>query len=582
MPETSSSRRTAAALKALAAIALGTIALALYLRTGAFGYIRLDDWGYTAGCPFVNGGLTLGAVKEAFSRVTYGGIWMPLTYLSYAADITFVGGGWGVHHIVNALLHAINAAVVFWFILALVPASAAAARAGRCRILAAFLAAAIWLVHPQRVEAVAWIASRKEELFALFTLLGLISWRSRRWGSGIVCCALACLSKPTAVCFPLLAALVEWYAHALESNLTSRPAPGPRTLHLLARYTPLFAMAAITGLAAIASQTSPEDIGEIAVLHIPFLKRLVIFFYALALSLGQMVIPWGLHFDYLLPCAIIPAATPAAPSAPAAPASDISLRRLAIFAAAFFLVAYLPVSGLAGSFGETLRADRFLYLPSAGIAALLAGVLMRFRRAMPLAMLALFAYAGAAWPLISSYRNDFTAFSRALELSPRHWRALSHVGAEYCARLGKMDEGIELMRSSYRLSPRASTAETLAYSLACRGNIEDVPEIRRLASRFVRLASGDTRGMFAESLGIAEKLVGDWQGAETCFKASIAAPKRFYSDTSARLHLAEVLARRGALAEARSTLAPLLVSDSPEERRRAIETLSALKDPASP
>lgn len=547
----------------LCAAGLFGIAAALYLRTAAFGYIRLDDFGYTAGCPFVAGGLSWSAVREAFSRVTYGGIWMPLTYISYAADLTLFGAGWSGHHIVNALLHAVNAVLVFCFLLRFCGNGGRSGERGWSLPLCAFLAAAFWTVHPQRAEAVAWIASRKEELFAMFTLAGLMAWRSRRWFAGMACCALACMSKPTAVCFPLLAALVELHAWRGSGRLWGAAF----------RYAPLFLMAAVTGLAAIAAQTNPEGIGPVAVLHVPFLKRLLLALWALALGLAQTVFPYGIHFDYLMPCAF-GAVRGADEGNVGAEGGRTSWKRVLAFAAAFYAIAYLPVSGILGSFGETFRADRFLYLPSVAVAYALCAALLRLGgTARSLFAAAVVAYAAAAWPVISSYRNDYTVFARTLELQPAHWRALSHVGAEYCARLGRLDEGIDLMRESYRISPRESTAETLAYSLACRGRLEDVPEIRRLVSRYVRLEGGDKRGMFAEALGIAEMLVGDWQGAETCLRASIAAPQRFYSDEEARLRLAETLRRRGDEDGATALVRPLVVSANRDIRQRAIKML---------
>ena len=86
-------------------------------------------------------------------------------------------------------------------------------------VAAAFLLTAFWALHPQRVEAVAWIASRKELLCTTFVLGGLLCWlRARRregWGwipalaGTYACYALACMSKPTAMCFPFLVLAVE-------------------------------------------------------------------------------------------------------------------------------------------------------------------------------------------------------------------------------------------------------------------------------------------------------------------------------------------------------------------------------------
>lgn len=574
----------------------------LYARTAWFAYLRLDDWGYTAGCPFVPTGLTWENIGQAFARVTYGGIWMPLTYISYMADVTLFGGGWGVHHAVNAVLHAVNAVVVFFFVRSFMPSSK---RAGA--IAAAFLAALVWAVHPQRVEAVAWIASRKEELWTLFTLLGLMAWKSRSFGIGTLCCALACMSKPTAVCFPLLAFLVEATIlkfgperEAVRSLTAVTWFNQAKTIwaKVFFRYLVLCLIALVTGLAAIGAQTHPEGMAAVQVLHVPFMARLVNALAALGFAFAQFVYPVDVHFDYLeLPlaakCGAI-AFLSALCLSPFAVWLWGRMRRrgedrrasspapwMGRFCVLFFLLSWLPVSGLAGSFGESPMADRFLYMPmiavSLAIASFLAG---RQRRVWHFAALALAILWGAlAWPVVSSYRNDFTAFSRTLEIEPDHWRALQHLGGEYCARLGKMDEGIEMMRRSHRISPRDSTAEVLAYSLACRGEERDVAEITRLCAKFVHCPQLDRRGMFAESLGISALMRRKWNDAEKFLSASIAAPERFYSDVEARFRLADALAGLGRLEEARRTLRPLTVSDERDIRLRAFSALENLNRP---
>ena len=542
----------------------------LYARTRGFMFLRLDDYFYTAGCPFVVEGLTWESIGEAFNRFRYGGVWMPLTYISYMADITLWGGGWGVHHAVNAALHALNTLVVFTLFVALLPRVRRVSPQVSC--LAAFLAALVWAVHPQRVEAVAWIASRKEELFTLFTLLGLAAWSRGARGAGAACCALACLSKPTAVCFAPLALLVD----------LSGFGQAPKRLRDCLRYVPLFAMALATGLVALASQSRPEGMAEIALTHVPFLTRLCQALAALGLYLAQTLVPWGVHFDYLdnahgLTCLAVCLSLVAllcwrVPSA----------RRLVVVCGLFYLIALAPVLGLFGSFGEHARADRFVYLPSVACAFALAVALCAGVRAQAAAACVALAFAVLAWPVVGSYRNDYTAFARALRFAPDHWRALQHVGSEYCARLGRMSEGLDLLRTSYRLSPRDSTAEALVYALACRGDTRDAAEIFRLAAKVAKAPGLDKRGMMCEALGVAETWAARWDRAETYLRASLAAPQRFYSRDAANLALADVLAHKGDTAGARALLRPLALSEKDDVRHQAFAALDALNRRETP
>ena len=61
--------------------------LAVFAGTAGFSYIGLDDAGYTFRNPFVATGLSLSNIVECFTHFRHGGIWMPITYISYMVDI---------------------------------------------------------------------------------------------------------------------------------------------------------------------------------------------------------------------------------------------------------------------------------------------------------------------------------------------------------------------------------------------------------------------------------------------------------------------------------------------------------------
>ena len=130
------------------------------------GRVGLDDWGYTSGCPFVRGGLNWANVSRAFSDFGYGAIWMPVTFVSYMADVSLFGDSWRAYHAVNVGLHVLTALLVFLFLKAQLRLLAGAS--GKSAWLAALVAALVWAVHPMRAESVTYVAGRKEELWTLF------------------------------------------------------------------------------------------------------------------------------------------------------------------------------------------------------------------------------------------------------------------------------------------------------------------------------------------------------------------------------------------------------------------------------
>ena len=624
----------------------------LYSQTGRFEFLRLDDHDYTFRCAFVKDGLSATNVKEAFANPRHAAIWMPATYISYMADITLFGPGMGPHHLVNVALHTLNALLLYALLLALLPRTADAPGGTRAVASAALalLATAFWALHPQRVEAVAWIAGRKELLCALFTLLGLHCWLrpGRRWTlAATLCCALACMSKPTAMCFPFLAFAVACLNDTRnDTTLTTDNAP-PKTRPLTA-YLPLLALAVATGALAVYSQTHPEGRPELALFTASLPWRLLNAAVSTGLYLFQALVPVGLHLDYratpghfpldgLLGLATLAAVAlvfgfilyRAWKNLKGRQADDgtdaqervppvLTVRRL-LALLLFFCAALAPTLGIFGSFGEAARADRFFYLPSLALSFGLGFFVLdlsrtarRGRRALPsqsvpgpqpigpnlpdrphpkpqrspktglpplpaLAALVVLVDFGAAFPLVASYRNDYTAFSRTLACDPDNGRALAHVASEECARFGRIDRGISLYRRSQELRPRDDTAAQLAYTLALRGLSSDYAEIRRLCAKFACDHTLDRKGMALEALGTTAMRQRKWAEAIACLEDSIKAPQRFYSAEDARLRLGACYCNAGRATDAIRVFEPLTQSRRADIAPRARQFLDALK-----
>ena len=597
----------------------------LYFQTGDFEFLRLDDHDYTFRCAFVKDGLSAANVKEAFTNPRHAAIWMPVTYISYMADITLFGPGMGPHHLVNVALHTLNALLLYALLLALLPRKPPMGGT-RSVASAALLATAFWALHPQRVEAVAWIAGRKELLCALFTLLGLHCWLrpGPRWTlAATACCALACMGKPTAMCFPFLAFAVACL-NGTQNDTTLTTNNAPPKARPLSAYLPLLALAVATGALAVYSQTHPEGRPELSLFTASFPWRLLNAAVSTGLYLFQVLVPVGLHLDYratpghfpldgLLGLATLGTAALAlgfflyrtrgtgrqtdgvtGTDAQERVPPVLTVRRL-LALLLFFCAALAPTLGIFGSFGEAARADRFFYLPSLalsfGLGFLihnLAHAARRGRRALPsthtlssapalLAALLVLVDLGSAFPLVASYRNDYTAFSRTLACDPDNGRALAHVASEECARFGRIDRGISLYRRSQEVRPRDDTAAQLAYALALRGLSSDYAEIRRLCAKFACDHTLDRKGMALEALGTTAMRQRKWAEAIACLEDSIKAPQRFYSAEDALLRLGACYCNAGRTTDAIRVFEPLTQSRRADIAPRARQFLDALK-----
>ena len=113
-------------------------------------FVNYDDDVYVYNNPAVAGGLTLQGIEQAFTHGSHAN-WDPLTTMSHMLDCQLYGLNSGGHHLTNVLLHAATAILLF---LVLRQMSGALWRS-------AFVAA-VFAVHPLRVESVAWVTERRD------------------------------------------------------------------------------------------------------------------------------------------------------------------------------------------------------------------------------------------------------------------------------------------------------------------------------------------------------------------------------------------------------------------------------------
>ena len=131
-----------------------------------------DDWNLTEN-PDVLKGLTWHGVKVWLLDPMAGPGWTPLTMWSHMLAVQVFGlNPWG-HHLINVVVHALNAALVFALLRQMTGAK------WRSLWVAVFFA-----VHPLRVEAVAWVTQRRELLMTFFGLLSLMAYVRYAQGRG--------------------------------------------------------------------------------------------------------------------------------------------------------------------------------------------------------------------------------------------------------------------------------------------------------------------------------------------------------------------------------------------------------------
>ena len=137
---------------ALVALLLALLTFLIFLPATRYDFVNFDDYPIIRLNDHVTRGLTVDGVRWAFTNLDQGA-YFPLTWLSFQLDAQLYGLHAGGYHLTNILLHAANAAVLFWFL--------RLASGSRWRSAAV---SAIFAVHPLRVESVVWVTERKDVL----------------------------------------------------------------------------------------------------------------------------------------------------------------------------------------------------------------------------------------------------------------------------------------------------------------------------------------------------------------------------------------------------------------------------------
>jgi hypothetical protein len=139
-------------------------------QTLGFGFVNYDDPLYILQNPNVRAGLSWRGVAWAFTHV-HSQNWHPLTSVSHMLDCQLFGLKAGGPHFVNVLLHTIAALVLF---LTLNKMTGCPSRTGD--VWRSAFAAALFAIHPLRVESVAWISERKDVLSGVFFMCTLAAY----------------------------------------------------------------------------------------------------------------------------------------------------------------------------------------------------------------------------------------------------------------------------------------------------------------------------------------------------------------------------------------------------------------------
>jgi protein O-mannosyl-transferase len=465
----------------LLAAFLAAVSLALFWPALHGGFVNLDDPECVTENPHLRSGLNWESIKWAFTNTEQHAYWGPFLWLSHLLACQLFGlAPWG-HHLFNILLHAANTALVFLVFRRLTGA-----------IWRSFWLAALFSIHPLRVESVVWITERKDVLSAFFGLLTLIFYarfvqvkiqssklRSQNYLLSLFFFACGLMSKPMLVTWPFVLLLLDYWPLKRIGNFRFWIAD---LKPLLFEKIPFFVLAGISSVVTFWVQHQNGDVPSFQVL--PLEARVANALISYCRYLGKTF--WPTHLAVFYPH---PGHWPMVYVLLAA--LFLGGLTLIIFGArkqhCFLLVGWLwflgtlvPVIGLAQS-GEQAMADRFSYLPSLGVLILVVWgtneLTRRWRyQATVLAVTGCVSIAMCLFLTrlqIGYWRDSETLFRHAAAATKNNFIAYNNLGFDLSNK-GRNDEAISQYREAIRSKPDyAEFYYNLGDALIKKGQFDD-------------------------------------------------------------------------------------------------------------
>lgn len=391
--------------------------------------------------------LSLDGLRHIWLRPIQTVQYYPLTYTTFWIEHHFWENAPLGYHVVNLLLHALSA-VILWRLLR------------RLSLSGAWVAAAIWAIHPLQAESVCWISERKNVLSGVLALASFLFylefaglrdpdsrqplWKlSNRWqlyALSLLLFVAAMLSKTVVCCVPVALLLVLWWKRRLNKQTG---------LGLIPMFVVGIVLAAITGYC----ETNPNGYVRAVGPEWDFtaVQRVLLAGHAIWFYLGKIFLPIHLSFNYprivpdpthILPCCYVAAAAMVLVYFLVA---QKRLGRGPLVAALCYLAALFPSMGFVNvyPFRFSFVWDHFQYLAAIPvIAAVIAAIAPFFirrlrahpspaRLALPVGLTAclLLVTAVDARDRASVFLDDGSLWQDTLHKNPNSWFAAINLAA---------------------------------------------------------------------------------------------------------------------------------------------------------
>ena len=431
--------------------------LATYGRIVGNDFVNYDDDRLITENNYVQTGFNAQSVKWAFTNASLE-YWHPLTWLSIMLEWRLFGTNAFFYHLISLLLHIGAALFLFLFL-----------NKATKRFWPSAFVAALFALHPLRVESVAWASEHKDVLSMFFGMAALYAYaqyvEKSRLSKYVICLILfilSIMSKPTLLTLPCVLLLLDYWPFKRWQK-TDAPAKSlPQVIsRLLWEKAPFFLVSILLSIMIIGQLQANDSFHSLQ--RLSFSDRLMNAIVSYVSYLGKTLWPTDLAIIY-----------PYAHSFQRWQVISAAFILLAITVAVVFLIkktpflavgwfwysgVLFPVSGLLQA-GDQAMADRYTYFPFIGIAIMAAwGILFlikheetRKKILFPIAIAVLLIMAVFTWRQCGYWRNSINLFSHTLQATKDNALAHDCFGSALIKK-GRFEEAINHYNKAIRLAP---------------------------------------------------------------------------------------------------------------------------------
>lgn len=442
---------------------LGTVLL--YYPALQNKFVNYDDPAYITSNFQVQQGLTSGNLAWAFTSTAEAN-WHPLTWISHMLDVQLSGMRPAGHHAQSIFWHAVNVVLLFLLL----------ARATRF-VGSSATVAALFAVHPLNVESVAWVAERKTVLCTFFFLLalGAYGWYVKKTGLGryllvAMLFAMGLMAKPMVITLPYALLLIDfWPLQRFPQTSLSR---------LVLEKIPLLALSAASAAITLYAQRAGDAVGSTQLL--PLAMRIKNAIYSYLVYIEKAAWPSRLAVFYPHPEGSLALWKVLASAAVLIVITALCWRsrerRYLLVGWLWFLGTLAPVIGLI-QVGRQAWADRYAYIPLWGlfvigvwlVSAAASRVALSKIAQGAIALAVLLAYAVTARSQIEYWRDSYTLFAHAVQVTDANPIAEGNLGSALM-EMRRPDLAEPHLERAIQLMPTLGTAHYNLGTLLHRQN----------------------------------------------------------------------------------------------------------------